>query len=215
VCSSDLYFEDVGYTRGVLKEVGPFEDVSLQYEFRYAQYDYQSYERQHLVEASARYRCGADRLRFGAFVAQNHLFRDVAAETGPEARFFLDWRHQLPLWEHEVRLRANVDYRWSEGEDVERFLQRVRLLYRARICRNLYGLLEGQYRRDDYPRGRDLLEGLPRRTDRRLTGEVRLEYEVTPHVTLEGGWLYERQESTRRSQEDHRHQVDFGFSLAF
>jgi hypothetical protein len=199
----------------VLKEAGPFEDVSLQYEFHYAQYDYQSYESQHLVEASARYRCGADRLRFGASVAQNHFFRDVAPETGPEGRFFLDWRRDLPLWEHEVRLRADVRYRWSEGESVERFQQRVQLQYRARIWKDLYASLEGQYRRDDFPHSRDLVDGLPRRTDQRVTGEVRLEYEVTPHVTLEGGWLYESQESTRKSQEYHRHQVDFGFSLAF
>lgn len=211
------YFEDAALMRFELPGVGPFRKVNVEYSFKYAQIDYQPYMREHKFTAEADYRLGANRVKFGAYYAERDFFRDSDGLTGPVASFFLDYRRQLPLWDHELRLRANADYRWSHAEASERFTQRVRLMYRARMAGKLFGQLETGYRRDDYPESQKVSADVPlrHRTDHQLFGELRMEYELWKHFSLNWGYRYESVDSRRASQEYGRHQVDAGFTFNF
>lgn len=207
------YFEDTGTISLRFLQAGPFRTVELKYGFKYAQFDYQPYSREHFVEASAEYRSGPHRLRFGATYGEPDYFRESEGLTGTRARVFWDWRRTLPLWDHELRLRGNLDCRWSQADVSQRFTQRVRLMYRAKIWRDLYGQLEGTYRRDDYPESQSATA--PQRTDQRLRGEARLDYQLWKHFSFNWGYTYEAQDSTRSDQEYGRHQIDAGFTFNF
>ncbi|MCZ7647704.1 MAG: tetratricopeptide repeat protein [Planctomycetota bacterium] len=211
------YFEDAASLALLFPKVGPFQELRLRYTFRYAQLDYQCYEREHALEMSAQYKEGADKVRFGLRVGDSDFFRLARGLSGTKASFFWDYRRQLPLWDHELRLRGNVDYRWSEASASKRFSQRVRLAYRAQLWRALYGKLEAVYRRDDYPSTQEVLGGVPaqHRTDHRLLGEVRFDYEVWKHFSFNWGYTYESQDSRRETKEYGRHQVDAGFTFSF
>lgn len=211
------YFEDSALLRFELPGVGPFRKVNVEYALKYAQLDYQPYLREHKVTAEADYRNGPNRVKFGLYYAERDFFRDSEGLTGPAASFFFDYRRQLPLWDHELRLRANADYRWSHAEASERFTQRVRLMYRARMTGKLFGQLETGYRRDDYPESQKVSDAvaLRHRTDHQLFGEVRMEYELWRHFSLNWGYRYESVDSRRASQEYGRHQIDAGFTFNF
>lgn len=211
------YFEDSALLRFELPGVGPFRKVNVEYAFKYAQLDYQPYLREHKITAEADYRNGPNRVKFGLYYAERDFFRDSEGLTGPAASFFADYRRQLPLWDHELRLRANADYRWSHAEASERFTQRVRLMYRAKMTGKLFGQLETGYRRDDYPESQKVSDDVPlrHRTDHQLFGEVRMEYELWRHFSLNWGYRYESEDSRREAQEYGRHQIDAGFTFNF
>lgn len=207
------YFQDAATATAVVPRVGPFAELKLKYSLMYAQLDYQPYEQQHAADLSALYARGATRLRYGLVYEQNRFFRESGGLAGPVGRFYVDYKRRLPEWDHELRLRANVDYRWTDALASERLTQRVRLMYYAHVWQRLYASLEGTWRRDDFPESRSAF--VPKRIDHRLSGEVRFEYQIWKHAAINWGYLYEAQDSTRVDQEYGRHQVDAGFSLSF
>jgi len=207
------YFQDAATATVVVPRVGPFAELKLKYRLMYAQLDYQPYERQHAVDLSALFRKDANRLRIGAEYDENRFFRESGTLSGPVGRVYADYKRQLAMWDHELRLRANVDFRWSDARASERLTQRVRLMYYSQVCGRLYASVEGTWRRDDFLHSRSLF--VPKRIDHKLSGEARFEYQIWKHATINLGYLYESQDSTRVDQEYGRHQVDAGFSLSF
>ncbi len=211
------YFENSAKAAFNFPNVGPFSEVSLKYHFKYAQLDYQPYLREHEVQIQATYKDSLSRLRAGIHYGENDYFRTSEGLTGPDARFFFDYRRRLPLWDHQLRLRGNVDYRWSELESSERFTQRFRVRYEATLWKELSAFVEATYRRDDYPESQSGAHGvkLRHRTDQRLKGEVRFEYQLHRHLSMNWGYQYESQDSRREDQEYGRHQFDAGFTVSF
>ncbi|MCW8129590.1 MAG: tetratricopeptide repeat protein [Planctomycetota bacterium] len=207
------YFQDAATATAVFPKVGPFAEIRARYAFMYAQLDYQPYERQQQADVSALYVKGADKIRFGFEYGDNSYMREADGLSGPSLRVYADYKRKLPLWEHELRLRANADLRNSHASASDRLTQRVRLMYTAGIVGKLSGQVEGTYRRDDFPDSKSL--SAPRRTDHRLSGEVRFEYQIWKHAVIQWGYLYESQNSTRVEQEYGRHQIDAGFYISF
>ena len=56
---------------------------------------------------------------------------------------------------------------------------------------------------------------LRRRTDQRLSGELRFDYQVWKQLSFNWGYTYEAQDSRRVEQEYGRHQIDAGFTFTF
>jgi len=207
------YYQDTAKSTFNVSNAGPFYNVAFEYRLSYAQFDYQAYEQVHEGEVCASWKHGPNRVNFGIEVGAHHYFRDSEGLTGMQATLFVDYRRELPGWDHELRVRANLDQRWTEDPTVERQSERLRLQYRSKICGKLYGQVEFSARYDDYMRSHGF--GDPRRVDRRYSVEPRLEYQLQKHLFLNAGYLYEWQDSSRQNQEYRRHQVDLGLSISF
>lgn len=211
------YLQDAGRATLNFPAAGPFANVAFEYKLRFSQLDYQPFRLENRAEASATYQDSVNRLRFGLAGMLNDYCRGSKGLSGTEISGFADYRLRLPAWDHELRLRCNADRRWSEDEAWSRATQRVRLRYRAQVWKPLYWQAEGTYRHDDYPSsaGRSGFTVLNRREDRRLTGEVRLDAQLHRQVLLYGSYLYEAQDSTRRDDRYHRHQISAGFTVTY
>lgn len=196
-----------------LPGVGPITRVSLDYQLRYAELDYQAYRREHrglltLARETKDYKL---RIYFGG--ADNQYFRTSSSLTGSDATFAVDFTQRLPLWDHQVRVRSFNEYRWTDDPTLERLTQRLRLQYRAQIWSVVYGQVEGSVRRDDFPNSDGV--GLNRRSDLRLSSEIQFDAQVKKNISINWGYLYETQSSSRPAQEFKRHQVYAGFTISF
>jgi tetratricopeptide (TPR) repeat protein len=212
------YFQDAAKVAVGIYDIAPFEKITVSHQLRYAQLDYQSYRKENRIEAAADYADSVHRIRFGVAYGDNDYFREASGLSGPDAMFFFDYRRPLPRWEHELRLRGNVDYRWPQTDEFERFTQRVRLQYRAKMAGKLYGMIEGTYRREDYPQSQGVNEEFTRlhhRTDHRLTAEARFEFGVLEYLSVTWGYLYESQDSRRIEREYGRHGISGGFTFSY
>ncbi len=212
------YVQDSARATFNFPAVGPFQTVSLKYELEYAQLDYQPYRKVNRVETSAEYKIGSERLRFGMIYNDATYYRDSKGLSGPDVGFFADYRHELPLWDHQIRVRANAAYRFSQIDSPERFTQRLRLQYRAQIWSIVHSQIEGTYRRDDFPQSQGVDSSgavLGHRTDHRLSGEVVFDAQIHKNVTVNWGYQYESQDSRRTDQEFGHHLIGAGFTLSY
>lgn len=196
-----------------LPGLGPLTRISLDYQLRYAELDYQAYRREHRGILTLARETKDYKLRFSFGGADNQFFRSSSNLTGPDATFAVDFTQRMPLWDHQVRVRSFNEYRWTEDPTLERLSQRLRLQYRAQIWSIVSGQIEGTVRRDDFPNSDGV--GFNRRTDLRLTGEVQFDAQVKKNLSINWGYLYESQSSSRPSQEFKRHQVYAGFTISF
>jgi cytochrome c-type biogenesis protein CcmH/NrfG len=212
------YLLDTAKVEFRLANVGPLKELALKYKFRYAQLDYQSYRREHVVDLGGTYANRNERLRFGLVFDESKYFRLSQGLSGPEASLYLDYTHRLPLWDHEFQTFASTEYRFSKEDFAERFSQRMAVQYRAQIWNIVYGRVRTQYRRDDYPESQSIASdgrSLPHRTDHRLTGEVQFDAQIHRNVIINWGYRYESQDSRRAEQEYGQHQMGAGFTLTF
>lgn len=211
------YTQDTAKIAFNVPDVGPFGVVAVRYELNYSSLAYDSFRREHRVEASALYRTSTDRLDVGLAYGDNKYFGEYSGVSGPEANAWLDYRHQLPAWDHELRLRLRTELRFSNDEGERRVVEYARLQYRSRITRVLYGQVELGYRRGDYTQSRistvDFTE--PRRVDSRWSGEVQFDWQVHRHVFVNWGYVFEKQKSTRDLEQYKRHQGTIGFTVMF
>ena len=191
---------------------GPLKDLTVRYRLQYAEFDYQPYQLENILESYGTYEWGPQRLRFGAFINASEYFRQFDSLSGPVAGGFLEYRRRLPLWDHELQTRVGSEYRFSEASELERSSSRIALQYRAQIWKCVYGQLRTQYRRDDFPESRI---GRDRRVDHRLTGEAEFDAPVRNNLSINWGYLYESQDSRLNTQEYGRHQISAGFTLRF
>jgi len=196
-----------------IPDVGPFSVVSVRYQFNYSELNGDAYRGEHRFESSATYQSKTDRLTFGVFYSENNYFGIFKQVGGPEAGAWVDYRHRLPGWDHELRLRLNGERRVSDENSELRGVERARLQYRTKVARELYAELEWQYRRADYPESRSAT--LPRRIDERSSGEIQFDWQVQSHVTINWGYVFEKQTSSRALEKYTRHQGSIGLTLQF
>jgi len=196
-----------------LPGAGPVTRFSLDYQLRYAELDYQAYRREHRASFTVARENKDYKLRVAFGGADNRYFGDSTNLSGPDATFAVDFVKPLPLWDHQVRVRSFNEYRWTDDPTLERLMQRLRVQYRAQIAGIVYGQIEGTVRRDDFPNSDGT--GLKRRADLRKTGEIQFDAQVKKNLSINWGYLYESQSSSRPSQEFKRHQVYAGFTISF
>jgi tetratricopeptide (TPR) repeat protein len=207
------YYYDAGKIVANIPGIGPFNRITFDYQLRYSSLDYHSYERENRFGAGVIYQRGCNLLNFGVSVTENNFYRDSEPISGPEASFYTDYTLSLPLYDHSLRVRGNIDNRWSEADADERFTQRLRVMYRAKIWSIVYGQIESTWRRDDFPFSASAVS--TQRTDHRWTGELSFDAQVNEHVQFNWGILHERQHSTQSVNDYTRTQVNAGFTLTF
>lgn len=199
-------------------KVGPFNFVSLRYQFNVSELNGDSYRREHRTEAGAIYQRQCDRLSLDIYYSENEYSREFNGVNGPEFGASIDYRHALPGRDHSLRVRLNTEMRFSDAETERRNVERARVQYRTKIADKLYGQIEGQYRRTDYPHSQGTDNAgdiLNRRIDDRWSGEVQFDFQILSRLYLNWGYLYERQDSTREVQRYSRQQGNLGFTLQF
>lgn len=207
------YIQHAGKATLYLPGAGPVTRFALEYQFRFAELDYHSYRQEQRGSLTLIRETKSDRLRVLFGGADNTYFGDASNLSGPDALFTVDYTRRLPAWDHQVRLRFFNEYRWTDDETLERLSQRVRLQYRAQVWSIVSGQIEGSVRRDDFPESDGA--GSARRTDLRLTGEVQFDAQVKRNLSINWGYLYESQSSSRQPQEYKRHQLYAGFTVSF
>ena len=196
-----------------LPGVGPATRFSLDYQLRYSELDYQPYRLENRGQLTAFRDTKTEMLSVSLGGAANQYYRDSQNLSGPDAVIGVDYTHRLPLWEHLIRVRFLNEYRWTENKSLERLSQRMRVQYRAQIWSIVYAQMEAGLRRDAFPNSGGL--GLHRRIDLRPSGEIQFDAQVHNNISINWGYLYETQSSSRKAQEFKRSQVYAGFTLSF
>ncbi|MGD0093084.1 MAG: tetratricopeptide repeat protein, partial [Planctomycetota bacterium] len=215
---SNDYMQDAPMATFNIPDAGPFAAIGIRYRLNFSLLDEESYRREHHAETFANYQTKTDRLTFGLSYGDNKYYGAYSEVGGPEIGAFIDYRRQLPGWEHELRLRLNSEQRFSQLDTEQRTVQRARLQYRTRIVSAVFCELEAQYRRADYPSSQITTAGgvsAPRRSDSLWGSELQFDGQVQHHVFINWGYSFERQGSTRTFERYARHQVSAGFTLLF
>jgi hypothetical protein len=215
--SQDNYLQESIRALASRRDVGPCAVVALEYRLRYSDWGQAPYRLENRLEPTAVFQSGRQTLRVNLSGARNEYYGVARDLRGWDLGARLGYRLRLPCWDHELRLGAESEYRWSADDFWNRLTQRGTLAYRAKIWRKLYGVAEGAYRRNDYPSSAGLFEGTryERHVKQCLTGAVWFEAEVQPHVQLNCGYLREREYSTIRDDRYQRQQVTVGISFTF
>ncbi len=209
------YTEEGVYLRSTARNLWNFDQVTLRYDFNYAEQDYTEFRTRHHVDTRASISNGPSRIQFGFSYGQNLHFEDFEHLDGPQSRVSLGWKRKLPLWQHHLQLITQADCRQTQAQTSDSIGQQMLSRYRARIWGTLYGHIQGLYRRDAFvnlPGVDPFFENQTIRVDHRIDGDVRFDLQLGKHLKLNWGYRWRKLMGPFSSA---HHQIDSGFAVSF
>ena len=211
--TSQSYFQDSASVALQFFNVSPLKEVAIGYKLNYAQLGNEPYRRENRFELGTAWWDSTSRAALNMFFGENKYFGQFQDVGGPETGAVFEYWRKLPDRDHSIRIRSGIEYRFSDLNGLKRLTQLDGVMYRSKIYEKLFGQVEAQYRLSDYPLS--AVNGLSARVDQRFGVEVQLDMQIKRHLSVNLGYLYEQQHSTRPEQRLNRQQATAGFSLSF